>query len=130
MSLATSVQLFAVIHLGTMGISHITAHRAWAEFFVLLRSKGHAGVFVVGFMSLGFGSIIAAFHQEWSGIPLVLTLLGWTQVLKALAYFSFPGFGMRRLGLVSVERSRMFMVPGVVLVLLAGLLLFHLGTGG
>lgn len=129
MSLATSVQLFAVIHLGTMGISHITAHRAWAEFFVLLRSKGHAGVFVVGFMSLGFGSIIAAFHQEWSGIPLVLTLLGWAQVLKALAYFSFPGFGMRRLGLVSLERSRMFMVPGVVLVLLAGLLLFHLGTG-
>ena len=129
MTLTTSVQLFAVIHLATMGLSHLTAHRAWAEFFILLRSKGHAGVFVVGFMSLGFGSIIAAFHQEWSGIPLVLTLLGWSQVLKALIYFSFPGFGMRRLGLVSRERSRMFMIPGAVLLGIAGLLLLHIGVG-
>jgi hypothetical protein len=124
----TSVQIFAVIHLATIGLSHVLAHRGWAEFFILLRGKGHAGVFVVAFLSLGFGSIIAAFHPVWSGPPIVLTLLGWSQVLKRLLYFSFPAFGLRKLDHVSLERSRMFMIPGVGFLLVAALLLWILLT--
>jgi hypothetical protein len=126
MTLESGVQVFAIIHLATMGASHILAHRAWAEFFIALREKGEAGVLVVGFLSLGFGSIVAAFHPVWAGVPLVLTLIGWAQVLKGLIYMSAPGFGLRQLGRVSVERSRMFVVPGVILLGLAGLLLLHL----
>ncbi len=126
MTIETSIQIFAIIHLTTIGLSHIVAHRAWAEFFVQLRSKGKPGVFVVAFMSLGFGSIVAAFHPVWSGIPLVLTLLGWAQVLKGLLYFCLPAVGLRGLERVSMERSRMFMVPGFAFVAFAGLLLYHL----
>jgi hypothetical protein len=120
----TSVRIFAIIHLTTMGLSHILAHRGWAEFFILLRGKGHAGVFVVGFLSLGFGSIIAAFHPVWSGLPLVLTLLGWSQVLKGLLYFSFPAWALGKLDRVSLERSRMFIAPGAGLLLVAALMLW------
>lgn len=126
MELHAAVQLFAVVHLATMGLSHIVAHRAWAEFFVALKQKGRPGVFLVGMMSLGFGSIIAAFHQVWSGIPLVLTLLGWSQVAKGLVYMVRPEVGLRSLERVSLERSRMFIPPGVVFLALAGLLAFHL----
>ena len=126
MTLETGVQIFAVIHFATMGLSHIFAPRAWARFFVWLRDKGHPGVFVVGFMSLGFGSIVAAFHNVWSGIPLVLTLVGWTQVVKAFIVFLFPAIGLRSLGTVSVERPNRFIIAGVILVGLAGLLLYHL----
>ena len=125
MSLETAVQIFAIIHLGVIGVSHIVAHRAWAEYFILLRDKGHAGVFVVAFMSLGFGSIVAAFHWVWSGIPLILTLLGWAQVLKGTLYFTRPAFGLRKMELVSLERSKMFAVPGVAFLGVAGLLLYH-----
>ena len=125
MTLATAVQIFAIIHFTVIGLSHVVAHRAWAEYFILLRDKGNAGVFVVAFMSLGFGSIVAAFHWVWSGVPLVLTLFGWAQVLKGLLYFSFPAFGLRKLEMVSLERSRMFAVPGVALLVVAGLLLNH-----
>ncbi len=62
----------------------------------------------------------------WRGIPLALTVIGWAQVVKALIYFCFPAFGLRRLEAVSVERSRMFVWPGVAFVLLAGLLVYHL----
>lgn len=125
-SIQTSVQIFAIIHLTTIGLSHIVAHRAWAEFFILLKNRGHAGVFVVAFMSLGFGSMVAAFHPVWSGIPLVLTLLGWAQVLKGLLYFCLPAVGLRGLERVSMKRSRMFMAPGFAFVALASLLLYHL----
>lgn len=126
MTLQTGVEIFAVIHLATMGLSHILAHRAWAEFFILLREKGHAGVFLVGLLSLGFGSIIAAFHPVWSGVSLVLTLFGWANVLKGLVYLSFPSFSLEKLHLVSLERSKMFIVPGVGLLALAAVVLWGL----
>ena len=126
MGIERAVELFAIIHLGTGGLSHILAPKAWARFFLWLRSKEEAGVFVVAFMNLGFGSIVAAFHQVWSGIPLILTLLGWASVLKALIYFSFPRFGLKMLQRVSIERAGMFIYPGVVLLAVAGILAYHL----
>lgn len=130
MSLQTSVEIFAIIHLTTMGLSHIVAHRAWAEFFTLLRERGRPGVFVVGMLSLGFGSIIAAFHWVWSGLPLILTVLGWLQVLKGLLYLCVPSYGLKKLGIVSIERSRMFIVPGIGLLAIAALLGWNLMYGG
>jgi len=125
MSIEQMVELFAIIHLGTAGLSHIVAPKAWARYFMWLASKEEAGVIVVGFMSLGFGSIVAAFHHVWSGIPLVLTLLGWAQVTKALIYFCFPQYGLKKLRWVSVERARVFVYAGLVLLALAGLLTWH-----
>lgn len=125
-----AIQILGVIHFLIIGLSHILAPRAWADFFIRLRERGEAGVFVVGFMSLGFGSIIVAFHNVWSGIPAVLTFIGWAQVVKALVYFCFPAFGLKRLEVVSVERARMFVYPGIVLVILGGLLAYHLVTSG
>jgi len=119
-----AIEIFAVIHLGVMGLSHILAPRAWADFFVQLREKGHPGVFAVGFMSLIFGSIIAAFYNVWSGSQMVLTLLGWAQVLKATLYFLFPAYGMRGLRRVDPEKSQHFIIAGVALLLLAGVIVF------
>lgn len=121
-----AVQLLAVLHLLIIGVSHVVASKAWAEFFIGLRERGRAGVFVVGFMSLGFGSIVAAFHPVWSGPPLALTLLGWSQVLKAAIYFTFPDFGLRQLERVALERHRLFAPPGVLFIGVAGLLVWHL----
>ncbi len=120
------VELFAIINLGTAGLSHVLAPKAWARFFMWLASKEEAGVLVVAFMSIGFGSIVAAFHQVWSGIPLALTLLGWAQVLKALIYSCFPRYGLSKLRRVSVERAGMFIYAGAVMLALAGILTYDL----
>ncbi|MEE9578362.1 MAG: hypothetical protein V3W24_02215 [Gemmatimonadota bacterium] len=125
-----AIQIFAVINLVVIGLSHVAQPRAWAEFFVALREKGDRGVFVVGFMSLAFGSLIVAFHNVWSGLPIVLTILGWTQVLKGLVYFTFPSYGLRKLGIVDVERARMFVWPGLGLLVIAALLGYDLAAGG
>ena len=125
-----AIQVFAMINLVTIGLSHVVRPRVWAEFFVALRDKGDRGVFVVGFMSLAFGSLIVAFHNVWSGLPIVLTILGWTQVLKGLVYFTFPSWGLRKLGIVDVDRARMFVWPGLALLVIAGLLGYHLAVSG
>ncbi len=121
-----AVQVFVVINFLVIGLSHILAPRAWVAFFAWLRSKGEAGVFVVAFLCLWFGSLIVAFHPVWSGWPLMVTLLGWAQVLKGVIYFCFPAFGLKMIGRVTEENQRLFVYGGVASVGLATLLAWRL----
>src|SRR5215211_8352980 len=114
-----AIEIFAVIQLTVIGLSHIVFHRAWAEFFIWLREKGTAGAFANGFTSLAFGSIVVAFHQVWSGIPLVLTIFGLLSVVKAAHCFLLPAAALRSMQRVSLDRSREFVVAGVVSLAIA-----------
>lgn len=117
-----SVEILAIILFGVIGLSHILQPKAWAEFFLLLRGKGEAGAFVDGFLNLPLGAIIVTFHNIWSGISVVLTLLGWGLLIKGLIRFCAPKQGLRMMARVSVERSWEFQIAGALLLVLAGLL--------
>lgn len=121
-----AVQVFAIINFAVIGLSHIVRPKAWVDFFAWLRERGEAGVFANAFLSLIFGSIIVAFHNVWTGLPVVLTVVGWMQVLKALIYFVFPAWGLRKMKIPTHETARLFVYPGVGFVVLAGLLAYHL----
>jgi hypothetical protein len=82
-----SVEVLAIILFGILGLSHILQHKAWAEFFILLRSKGEAGAFGDGFLNLALGAVIVGFHNTWSGLPAVLTLVGWCLLIKGMIRF-------------------------------------------
>jgi uncharacterized membrane protein len=61
-----AIEMYAAVNFLVIGLSHLLQPRVWVDFFTWLRSKGHAGVFVNGFLSLGFGSIIVSFHNVWT----------------------------------------------------------------
>ena len=124
-----SVEVLAVILFGVIGLSHILQPRAWAEFFILLRGKGEAGAFVDGFLNLPLAGVIIAFHNVWSGIPVVLTLVGWGLVIKGLIRFCAPKLALRIMARVSVERAWEVQVAGAGLVVLAGLLGYGIYAG-
>jgi uncharacterized protein YjeT (DUF2065 family) len=119
-----SIELFAGLQFLVIGLSHFFQPMGWVEFFALLRSKGRAGVFVEGFLLLGFGGLIAAFHNVWSGLPTVLTLIGWLQVLKGLLRFTLPQLGLRIYERVRPERAWEFRWAGVLSLALGGLFLY------
>jgi hypothetical protein len=124
-----SVEVLAVILFGVIGLSHLLQPRAWVDYFILLRGKGEAGAFVDGFVHLPLAGGIIAFHNVWSGIPVVLTVLGWCFLIKSLLRFCLPKQGLRMMALVSVERAWGFQVAGAGLVLVAGLLAFGVYRG-
>ena len=124
-----SVEVLAVILSGVMGLSHILQPKAWAEFFILLRSKGEAGAFVDGFLNLQMGGVVVGFHNTWSGIPAVLTLVGWCLLIKSLIRFCAPKLALRMMARVSVERAWEFQVAGAGLVALAGVVGYGVYAG-
>src|SRR5512138_3176850 len=99
-----SVELLAIVLCSVLGLSHLLQPRAWAEFFILLRGKGEAGAFVDGFLNLPAAAIIIGFHNVWSGIPAVLTVVGWGLLIKSLIRFCLPRRGVAIMGRVSLER--------------------------
>jgi hypothetical protein len=129
MEMERSVEVLAIILFGVLGLSHILQPKAWAEFFILLRGKGEAGAFVDGLLNLPLGSVIVGFHNIWSGIPVVLTLVGWGLLIHGLISFCAPKQRLRMMARVSVERSWEFQVGGAVLVVLAGLLGYGVYAG-
>ena len=123
-----ATEIFAAVFLSVIGLSHVAQPRASVEFFVWLRGKGHAGVFVNGFLSLSFGSLIVAFHNVWDGLPVLLTLLGWGQVLKGLVSFIAPPVALWGLGRVSTERAWQFVAGGILALALSAVLWYIVFT--
>jgi hypothetical protein len=122
MTMERATEVFAVINLAVIGVSHIAQPRGWVEFFIFLRERGHAGVFFNGMLSLTFGSILVAFHNVWTGLPMIVTLLGWAQVLKGLLSLVAPSIGLQKMMRVSMDRAWEFQAAGVVLIALAALI--------
>ena len=117
-----SVEVLAIILFGVFGLSHILQPKAWAEFFILLRSKGEAGAFLDGFLNLALGAVIVGFHNTWSGLPAVLTLVGWCLLIKGMIRFFAPKQALRIMSRVSLERSWECQIAGAGLLALASFL--------
>ena len=117
-----ATQVFAAISFLVIGLSHLAQPKSWVAFFQALAAKGNAGVFLEGFLPLSFGGIIVAFHNVWQGPAMVLTIIGWAQLLKALVRFVAPQVGLRVMQRVSPERAWHFQVAGVFALLISGFL--------
>jgi hypothetical protein len=111
-----AIEIFALLSLGVVGLSHVTQPRAWKAFFEKLFGLGPMGALINGMMSLSFGAIIVAFHDVWSGWAMIVTLLGWAQVLKGTLHLCVPGLGLRSMRLVEHHAERKFMAAGAVMM--------------
>ena len=124
-----SVEVLAVVFFGVIGLSHVQQPTAWANYFIRLRGLGETGAFVDGFVNLPLAAIIIAFHNVWSGTPIVLTLLGWGLLIKSLIRFCAPKLALRLMARVSIERRWEFQAAGALLLCVAGVMAFALYAG-
>lgn len=116
-----SVEVLAIILFGVTGLSHIVQPKAWVEFFILLREKGKPGAFVDGLLNLPVAGIIIAFHNVWSGVPMVLTIVGWCLLIKSLLRLCLPQQGLRLMMRMTVQRSWEVQIAGAGLIGIAGM---------
>jgi hypothetical protein len=117
-----ATQVFAAVSLLVIGLSHLLQPKAWVAWFQGLVAQGTTGAFKEGFIILPFGALIVGFHNVWQGPAIVLTLIGWAQVMKALVRFCAPAVALRVMGRVSVGSGWQFQVAGVFALGLSGFL--------
>jgi CDP-diglyceride synthetase len=122
--LEQGVEKLAMIGFFVTGVSHVCQPRVWAQFFIDIRNKGETGSFINAFIHFPLGALIVAFHNVWRGAPLVLTLIGYSLLLKSAIYFVFPKRGLKILSRVSLDKSWEFVVAGVFSIALSIFLLF------
>jgi len=119
-----AIQVFAGISFLAIGLSHLLQPLAWVEWFSKLRALGRPGVFAEGFVTLNFGALIVAFHNVWSGPGVVLTVVGWAQVLKGLVRFLAPTAIFGVYDKVVPDRAWQFRVAGGAAIVLGAFFLW------
>ena len=122
----TGLQIAFAIQFAAFGLAHLLRPGPLIQFFVMLSPRREAGVVCIALLSLCTGSFLVAFHNIWSGIPILLTLFGWAQLLKGAGYLLFPAFGLRQIERPTPERTNLFRVPGIPLLVMSALLAWHL----
>jgi hypothetical protein len=118
--LEQGTQVFAAVSLLVIGLSHLFQPGAWVAWFQALAAQGARGAFTEGFLSLSFGGIIVGFHNVWQGPAVVLTLVGWAQVLKGLGRLVAPEHAIRIMARAASERAWIFQAGGGFALLLSG----------
>jgi hypothetical protein len=121
-----SIEVFAIILFGGIGLSHILQPKAWVKCYILLRDNQEAGAILDGILHLPMAGVIIAFHNVGSGIPVVLTLLGWAILIKCGIRLCLPTQSLRMMARVSLERSAEFQVAGTMLLVFSIVLSYGL----
>ncbi len=107
-----AVEGFTAVCLFAVGLSHLAQPLAWVEFFAWLRKQGRCAVFLEGLLTLNVGALVVAFHNVWTGLPVVITVLGWAMVLKGTVRLAAPGLGLRAYARIVPERAWHFRAAG------------------
>jgi len=126
----TAIEILAALNFTVIGLSHLCQPQVWVDYFTWLRGKGKVGAMLNGLHALAFGSLIVAFHNVWQGLPMLLTIIGWAQVLKGLLNMVAPALGLRMLEHVRTERAWEFRLGGALALALAAVLWYLVLAGG
>ncbi len=122
--MARSIEFFAALNFFVIGLSHIFQRSVWVEYFAKLHSLGRLGPIAEGFLYLNIGALIVSFHNVWTGPEVVLTLIGWAQVAKALFRFVAPAAVLRIYGRMGPERAWQIQMAGGLFLALSAFLVF------
>jgi hypothetical protein len=114
-----TVELVMAIATALMGISHIVQPGMWRAYFEKLHIMGLAGVALNGQFTIIPGLLIVTLHPVWHGPGIVLTLYGWSLLIKTGIILLAPALGLRSLEMAE-GGGRRFLAAGLMLLVVSG----------
>jgi hypothetical protein len=118
--LATAIEWICAVSSVVVGVSHVLQPAKWMQVFRYLHQLGRAGAYVNGVIAAVPGLTIVIGHRVWSLPGLLLTMLGWLLMAKAMLCFIAPDKALKSMDFGA--RSRTGFVVAGLLLLFVGLL--------
>lgn len=119
MTVAVAAEWYTAVLLLVTGVSHITAPRAWARFFLDLLARPWGGL-AVGLLHFMPALALLLAHPAWTSAPgVIVTALAWSWTVKGAIYLVWPGLPAR-VAARHLEHPERFVWAGVVLIGLGG----------
>src|SRR5579885_745721 len=106
-----------------IGVSLLLRWQDWSDWLKRLRAQGRPASLAIGALHLAIGTFIVAFHREWSGLPLLLTLIGVTAIAEGFIYTLFPGIMLAMLEWYEPRHRGFLRASGVITIIVALLVL-------
>jgi hypothetical protein len=113
-----SIQVFVIINLFVIGLSHLLQPIIWVDFFQFLSSKGNVGNTINGMLTLGMGAFIISFHCVFTWPMIIITIYGILLCLKGLIYLTLPSIGLKSIKMIDSSCIK-FRWVGLIMVMLS-----------
>lgn len=106
-----------------LGLSLIARPRSWLELTKHLHAQGESASLMIGYLHLIIGTFILGFHWKWSGLSLIVTLIGLKAVLEGVIYTLFPKAMLAMLAWYKPRHIIWFRIGGLLTVIIGGIVL-------
>ena len=102
-----------------LGPSMAFRWRDWSVWLKRLRETGRPAGLTMGMLHLAIGTFILAFHWQWTGMPMLLSLLGAKAVAEGFVYSLFPGVMVAMLKWLEPHHRLVLPLAGIICIGLA-----------
>lgn len=116
MEVAKAIEVFYGVWILVLGISLLTAHQQWKK---LISSwlQNPEQYFILAFVFMPIGLFTIMFHNIWSGLSIIVSVLGWIVTIKAITIFCFPTLIYKFID-TSLLKRKMFLAVAVIYLLI------------
>ena len=114
-------QIFGVTF-AVLGLS-MMSNKKWTAVVIEEITKNQGVVWLAGLFTLVMGAVIVVLNNIWtSGLPLLITILGWATLIKGAFILLFPN--STKFYYEKMNKGNVFVWGGII-VLLLGLILLY-----
>lgn len=105
------------------GMSWMLRTDIWAECFARIREEGRHKALGLGLIELLISAFVVGGHPVWTGLPLLLTIIGICGMLEGTFYLLFPR-ALPRILLFFEPRTDALKFMGFIFILLGAVILY------
>ncbi|MBD0287949.1 MAG: hypothetical protein ICV79_21360 [Flavisolibacter sp.] len=117
--MARGVELIVILSFFIIGASHVMHPQVWVQFFRMLIRQGHAGAFINGFITLPLGLLIVGFHNVWTFPEVIITVIGWSYIIKGYIAFCIPALGLKSMNSILTKTTLKARAVGIFMMVFA-----------
>lgn len=122
MEVIQSIEIFYGVWILIIGLSLFTAHNQWKKLIASWLDHPEQ-YFVLAFVFMPIGIFTILLHNVWTGLGIIVSLLGWLVTIKAVMIFCFPSLLYKFVN-TSLLKRKLFIMMSIIYSLLGILILF------